>query len=72
MIKYKIRGIGYECNEETGECCVTGAGEKIRSCNPVEAFNMFWMRAGAVLLSEIRSAIEKQGFDPYTGGKNGT
>lgn len=71
MLKYKIRGISFTCDEVSGKCHIIGAGEEIEMDNPIEAFNSFWGRAGAALLDEIRNAIEKNGFNRYLGVKNG-
>ena len=71
MIKYKIRDVSFSCNEETGECRIVGAGEDFVINNPIEAFNSFWGRVGYILLNEVRTAIKKNGFDQYTGVKNG-
>lgn len=71
MIKLRIRNISFVCDEETGKCRIFGADEDINVDNPIEAFNMFWGRAGDILLNEVRDAIEKNGFDRYLGVKNG-
>lgn len=71
MIKLRIRNILFVCDEETGKCRIFGADEDINVDNPIEAFNMFWGRAGDILLNEVRDAIEKNGFDRYLGVKNG-
>lgn len=71
MIKFKIRGVSYACNEQTGECTIIGAGWSTIMYNPIEAFNTFWQMAGYDLLREIRDAIEKNGFNRYTGVKYG-
>ncbi len=65
MIKLRIRNILFVCDEETGKCRI------INVDNPIEAFNMFWGRAGDILLNEVRDAIEKNGFNRYLGVKNG-
>lgn len=44
MIKFKIRGISYACNEQTGECTIIGAGWSTIMYNPIEAFNTFWQK----------------------------
>lgn len=69
MIRFKIRDISFSCNEETGECKISGAGEDITTYNPIEAFNSFWGRAGYILCNEVRDAIEKNGFDRHMGVK---
>ncbi len=71
MIKQRIRGISFVCDEETGRCRIFGAGEDITKDNPLEAFNMFWERAGNIVRNEIRDAIEKNGFNRYLGVKMG-
>lgn len=71
MIKFKIRDISFICDEENGKCSIMGSGENTVMNNPIEAFNTFWQMAGYTLLSEIRDAIEKNGFNRYTGVKNG-
>ena len=70
MIRYKIKDITYECDETTGRSRVM-IGERVTEFgNPIEGFNSFWGSAGFQLLEELRSKLEANGFDRWTGERS--
>ena len=70
MIRYKIKDIAYECDETTGRSRVM-IGERVTEFgNPIEGFNSFWGSAGFQLLEELRSKLEANGFDRWTGERS--
>lgn len=70
MIRYKIKDIAYECDEETGRSRVIIGGRSTEHTNPIEAFNSFWGTAGFQMLEALRDKLEERGFDRYTGERS--
>lgn len=67
MIRYKIKDIAYECDEVTGRSRVMIGERETEFSNPIEGFNSFWGSAGFQLLEELRSKLEANSFDRWTG-----
>lgn len=67
MIRYKIKDIAFECNEQTGAARIITNGEDITFVNPIEAWNSFTMVALKPLENELRDKLEANGFNRWTG-----
>ena len=69
MIRLKIRNVAFECDETKGIAKVITSTEQAEYTNPIEAWNAFTARALAPLEKELRDAIERYGFNRWTGMK---
>lgn len=69
MIRLKIRQVAFECDEEKGIAKVITPTEQVEFANPIEAWNAFKSRALGPLDKELRDAIERYGFNRWTGEK---
>lgn len=70
MIKYKIRGIAFECDEREGTAVVTMPGETETFKNAIEGWTFFVSRALWPYEQELRDKLEEHGFNRHTGVRN--
>ena len=69
MIRLKVRDVSFECDESKGIARIITPTEQVQFPNPIEAWNAFTARALAPLDKELRDAIERYGFNRWTGMK---
>ncbi len=69
MIRLKVRDVSFEWDESRAMAKVTSPAEQAEYTNPIEAWNAFTARALAPLEKELRDAIERYGFNRWTGMK---
>lgn len=69
MVRLRIRDVAFECDETKGIAKVTTPTEQLDFCNAIEAWNAFASRAFAPLEKELRDAVERYGFNRWTGEK---
>lgn len=69
MVRLKIRDVTFECDETKGTARVTTQNEQIEFNNPIVAWNAFTSRALGPLENELRDAVERNGFNRWTGIK---
>lgn len=67
MVRLKIRDVAFECDEAKGIAKVTTPTEQLDFQNAIEAWNAFTSRAFAPLEQELRDALERYGFNRWTG-----
>lgn len=71
MIRYKIKLVAYECDEEKGTAAVIVDGEpKISFENAIEGWNYFTARALHPFEKFLRDKLQENGFNRWTGSKN--
>lgn len=70
MIKYKIRDVAFECDEEKGTSKIITAEGIAEYGNAVEGWNIFAMTALLPFEKHLRDELEKNGFNRWTGDKN--
>ena len=71
FIRYKVKDVAYECDVVSGESKVVIGDRITKYPNAIEGFNSFWGSAGFQLLEEVRDALERNGFDRWTGIRKG-
>lgn len=69
MVRLRIRDVAFECDETRGIAKVTTPTEQVEFPNAIEAWNAFTARALAPLEKELRDAIERYGYNRWTGTK---
>lgn len=69
MVRLRIRDVAFECDETKGTAKVTSPTEHIAYTNAIEAWNAFTARALGPLEKELRDAVERYGFNRWTGEK---
>ena len=69
MVRLKIRDVSFECDETKGIARVTTPTERVDFPNAIEAWNAFKARAFGPLEQELRDALERYGFNRWTGEK---
>lgn len=68
MIRYKIKLVAYECDEEKGTATVIVDGEpKISFENAIEGWNYFTARALHPFEKFLRDKLQENGFNRWTG-----
>ena len=68
MIRYKIKLVAYECDEEKGTAAVIVDGEpKISFENAIEGWNYFTSRALHPFEKFLRDKLQENGFNRWTG-----
>ena len=68
MIRYKIKRVAYECDEEKGTAAVIVDGEpKISFENAIEGWNYFTARALYPFEKFLRDKLQENGFNRWTG-----
>lgn len=68
MIKYKIKLVAFECDEEKGTATVIVDGEpKISFKNAIEGWNYFTGRALHPFEKFLRNKLQENGFNRWTG-----
>lgn len=68
MIKYKIKLVAFECDEEKGTATVIVDGEpKISFKNAIEGWNYFTGLAFFPLERDLRNKLQENGFNRWTG-----
>lgn len=67
MIRYKIRDVGYECDEEQGTAKVITPDTEKTFSNAIEAWNYFTGLSFYPLEKALRDELEKNGFNRWTG-----
>lgn len=70
MIRYKIRGITFECDEEKGTAVVTMPEAQQTFTNAIEGWTFFVSRALWPYERELRDRLEEHGFNRHTGVRN--
>lgn len=71
MIRYKIKLVAFECDEEKGTAAVIVDGEqKISFENAIEGWNYFTARALHPFEKFLRDKLQENGFSRWTGAKN--
>lgn len=68
-VKLKIRQVTFECDPAEGTAKVTTPTEQAGFDNAIEAWNYFISRALSPFETDLRNAIEQQGFNRWTGAK---
>lgn len=67
MKRYKIRDVGFECDETQGTATVrTPSGDKFFT-NAIEGWNYFTGCAFFPLEKDLRDALQINGFNRWTG-----
>ncbi len=69
MVRLRIRDVSFECDETKGIARVTTPTERVDFPNAIEAWNAFKARAFGPLEQELRDALERYGFNRWTGAK---
>lgn len=68
MIRYKIKLVAFECDEEKGTAAVIVDGEpKISFENAIEGWNYFTSRALHPFEKFLRDKLQENGFNRWTG-----
>ena len=70
MIRYKIRGITFECDEAQGTAVVTMPEATQTFRNAIEGWTFFVSRALWPYERELRDRLEEHGFNRHTGVRN--
>lgn len=70
MIRYKIRDVGYECDEEQGTAKVITPDTEKTFSNAIEAWNYFTGLSFYPLEKALRDELEKNGFNRWTGTRD--
>ncbi len=66
-MKLKIRQVTFECDPAEGTAKVVTPTEQAGFDNPIEAWNYFTNHALEPFETDLRNAIEQQGFNRWTG-----
>ena len=70
MIRYKIKLVAFECDEEKGTAAVIVDGEpKISFENAIEGWNYFTARALHPFEKFLRDKLQENGFNRWTGAR---
>ena len=70
MIRYKIKLVAFECDEEKGTAAVIVEGEeKINFANAIEGWNYFTARAFHPFERFLRDKLQENGFNRWTGAR---
>lgn len=73
MIRYKIKLVAFECDEEKGTAAVVVEGEeKIDFVNAIEGWNYFTARALRPFEKFLRDKLQENGFNRWTGIRGDT
>lgn len=67
MIRYKIKDVAFECDEEKGIGRVIVDGMTTEYANAIEAWNTFSIKALRPFELNLRNELEKNGFNRWTG-----
>lgn len=71
MIRYKIKLVAFECDEEKGTAAVIVDGEpKISFENAIEGWNYFTARALHPFEKFLRDKLQENGFSRWTGTRD--
>jgi len=68
-VKLKIRQVTFECDPANGTAKVTTPTEQAGFDNAIEGWNYFTSHALEPFEKELRNALQKNGFDRWTGAK---
>lgn len=70
MIRYKLKDVAFQCDEEKGTATVVTPEHRVEFPNAIEGMNAFFAAAFRPIELEIRSALKANGFSYWTGERN--